>query len=501
MNHSKTTAALAAFFSLFALTGASAAGTEMTSPTPAVPSSAARTSDTAVLAANQTTAAPTTVEVSPLKAAAEKPAAAADVKSVEAESVRSESADAKPADTDAANAESAEAKSTDVEAADVKAAAAKSADAEAETSAAPAAKTALPAGSEATGFTDVPPDYWAAKSIRVMTSQGYISGYSNKTFKPEQPMTREEAAALFDRLIGGTPPVILAMSFTDITSDRWSATAIEAVARKNIISGYGDKTYRPNQKMSRQEFAVVADNYLHYLGYQLDDPTKLEDIAYRDQKFTAPWAQDAVRELAYLGILSYDPNHLFNPEKYITRAEATEIIYRMTSSQEAVALRNTIQRAKVEKKVDFLLDRTFGSQADFYKLGLTYWQDNKLHIAIKDKKQLTKAEKSFASVKDSDLANYTVLQSASMTQADFDLIQTEATNIYKTDEPRGTILSVQPDPDHNSLIMNVTSASALTRRELNKKLGKKLTLNVLTPGSYAPVNRPGTFTAVKIVRK
>ena len=43
--------------------------------------------------------------------------------------------------------------------------------------------------------------------------------------------------------------------------------------------------------MSRQEFAVVADNYLHYLGYTTDDPTVLDQVAYGDQKFVAPWAQ------------------------------------------------------------------------------------------------------------------------------------------------------------------------------------------------------------------
>lgn len=66
--------------------------------------------------------------------------------------------------------------------------------------------------------------------------------------------------------------------------------------------------------MSRQEFAVVADNYLHYLGYTTEDPTALDNIAYGDQKFVAPWAQDAVRELASLGFTLYTPGTLFNPE-------------------------------------------------------------------------------------------------------------------------------------------------------------------------------------------
>lgn len=107
---------------------------------------------------------------------------------------------------------------------------------------------------------------------------------------------------------------MLSSSFKDITSDRWSANAIERVAQLNIISGYGDNTYRPEQFMSRQEFAVVADNYIHYLGYNTDDQAAMEAVHYTDQKFIAPWAQSAVRELAALGFLHYQPRLLFSPE-------------------------------------------------------------------------------------------------------------------------------------------------------------------------------------------
>ena len=150
-------------------------------------------------------------------------------------------------------------------------------------------------------FTDVPSDFWAANSISTVTKANLMKGYSDGTFRPNQPMTREEVAALFNNITDDGTAAFLSSKFKDITSDRWSALAIESVARKNIISGYGDDTYKPEKYMSRQEFAVVADNYIHYLGYTTEDPTVLDSVAYGDQKFVAPWAQDAVRELAYLG--------------------------------------------------------------------------------------------------------------------------------------------------------------------------------------------------------
>lgn len=112
-------------------------------------------------------------------------------------------------------------------------------------------------------FTDVPSDFWAANSISTVTKANLMKGYSDGTFRPNQPMTREEVAALFNNITDDGTAAFLSSKFKDITSDRWSALAIESVARKNIISGYGDDTYKPEKYMSRQEFAVVADNYIH----------------------------------------------------------------------------------------------------------------------------------------------------------------------------------------------------------------------------------------------
>ena len=113
-------------------------------------------------------------------------------------------------------------------------------------------------------FSDVPSDFWAANSISTVTKANLMKGYSDGTFRPNQPMTREEVAALFNNITDDGTAAFLSSKFKDITSDRWSALAIESVARKNIISGYGDNTYTPKTYMHRQEYALHADNKLNY---------------------------------------------------------------------------------------------------------------------------------------------------------------------------------------------------------------------------------------------
>lgn len=318
-------------------------------------------------------------------------------------------------------------------------------------------------------FRDVPSTYWAAQSIATMTQQNLISGYSDGTFRPDKPLTREEAASLFSKLINEPSAVMISSTFSDITSDRWSALAIEAVARKNIISGYGDNTYRPEQFMSRQEFAVVADNYLHYLGYETQDPTILDNIAYSDQKFVASWAQDAVRELASLHFLHYNPRNLFNPEKYITRAEATEITYRMTQGDTGKAFKDTLMKQKTEAAADALIVRTFGKNYDFRQHGVKYWKGDTLWVAFANADDAKEYGAAIAFATDKSDLRHLRLTTGPLTQAAIDDMQTDAAYAYHQALADGTILDVYPNTSVKQLVIVVNHLPDAVRKDLSKR--------------------------------
>ena len=325
-------------------------------------------------------------------------------------------------------------------------------------------------------FTDVPPQFWAYNSITKMTKEGFMSGYKNGTFKPNDPLSREEAASLFSKMIGEPPSIMLASSFTDITSDRWSSLAIESVARANIISGYGDKTYRPEQYMSRQEFAVVADKYLHYQGYRTEDPTALDNIHFSDQKFIAPWAQSSVRELALFGFINYSTTGLFNPEKYVTRSEAAEITYRMLYSKAAETLQSTISQQQMEETARNLIKKTFGESYDFHNRGAMFWRDGKLVISFTSPKDVKAITAETAYIQDKHFLDNHIITTGSYSLGDFDTLQTDAAFLYRQLEPTGTILGVTPTPNVDGLIVTVDTAKPATITTFTKKFGKKIQL-------------------------
>ena len=325
-------------------------------------------------------------------------------------------------------------------------------------------------------FTDVPPQFWAYNSITKMTKEGFMSGYKNGTFKPNDPLSREEAASLFSKMIGEPPSIMLASSFTDITSDRWSSLAIESVARANIISGYGDKTYRPEQYMSRQEFAVVADKYLHYQGYRTEDPTALDNIHFSDQKFIAPWAQSSVRELALFGFINYSTTGLFNPEKYVTRSEAAEITYRMLYSKAAETLQSTISQQQMEETARNLIKKTFGDSYDFHNRGAMFWRDGKLVISFTSPKDVKAITAETAYIQDKHFLDNHIITTGSYSLGDFDTLQTDAAFLYRQLEPTGTILGVTPTPNVDGLIITVDTVKPATLTAFTKKFGKKIQL-------------------------
>lgn len=325
-------------------------------------------------------------------------------------------------------------------------------------------------------FTDVPPQFWAYNSITKMTKEGFMSGYKNGTFKPNDPLSREEAASLFSKMIGEPPSIMLASSFTDITSDRWSSLAIESVARANIISGYGDKTYRPEQYMSRQEFAVVADKYLHYQGYRTEDPTALDNIHFSDQKFIAPWAQSSVRELALFGFINYSNTGLFNPEKYVTRSEAAEITYRMLYSKAAETLQATISQQQMEETARNLIKKTFGESYDFHNRGAMFWRDGKLVISFTSPNDVKAITAETAYIQDKHFLDNHIITTGSYSLGDFDTLQTDAAFLYRQLEPTGTILGVTPTPNVDGLIITVDTVKPATLTAFTKKFGKKIQL-------------------------
>ncbi len=104
-------------------------------------------------------------------------------------------------------------------------------------------------------FSDVPPSHWAANHIGFMQQFGIITGYSDGSFRPDAPVTRAEFSAIatrFEKLTEGTK------SFTDVPPTHWAAKYINFAATRGWVNGYSDGTFRPENPIVRAEVAAVT---------------------------------------------------------------------------------------------------------------------------------------------------------------------------------------------------------------------------------------------------
>ena len=104
-------------------------------------------------------------------------------------------------------------------------------------------------------FSDVTSAHWAANYIGYMEQFGIVRGYSDGTFRPNAPITRAEFAAIccrFEQLTDGTA------TFTDVPASHWAAKSIAYAATRGWVTGYADGTFKPNNNITRAEVSAVT---------------------------------------------------------------------------------------------------------------------------------------------------------------------------------------------------------------------------------------------------
>ena len=149
----------------------------------------------------------------------------------------------------------------------------------------------------------------------------YIIGYEDGTVRPEGYITRAEVATIFFRLMTDEyRETYWATSnlFTDVAQANWYNNGVSTTANVGWIAGYPDGTYRPNNNITRAEFATIA---ARFLSGDYNGENMFTDI-------DGHWAADYINRAAAIGWITGYAGQ-FRPDDYITRAEAVTLINRM----------------------------------------------------------------------------------------------------------------------------------------------------------------------------
>lgn len=178
-------------------------------------------------------------------------------------------------------------------------------------------------------FQDLGDAAWAADAINFLAKKGVVTGYDETTFNPNGSVTRAEFAKMISSLYNlvNSSSKFATQSFTDVPKDAWYFNYVEVCAQLGIVNGYGDKTFAPNNLISRQEMAVIISRAAKVMGTKL---TAVKDAkTFADANLIADYAAAAIDELQRAGIISGTSDTTFEPTAGCTRAQAATIIYNL----------------------------------------------------------------------------------------------------------------------------------------------------------------------------
>lgn len=173
------------------------------------------------------------------------------------------------------------------------------------------------------GYRDID-GHWAETAITALSKEGIVSGYADYKFEPDRAITRAEGAALLVRAFGPKSDPIR-LSFKDLTTRHWAYGAIAEAVSSGYMAGYPNKTFGPDRPMTRAEMAVM---FGHAAGVQ---PIAVKGAPYTDVS-ASNWASPMLAAMRAKGWISGYPGNRFLPGQFASRAEFTSMLFRIRNS-------------------------------------------------------------------------------------------------------------------------------------------------------------------------
>ena len=167
--------------------------------------------------------------------------------------------------------------------------------------------------------------HWATDDILFAAEREIFRGVGGGRFDPNGTMTRAMFVTVLWRIAGS--PAAGSAAFDDVAADAWYADAVAWGALNDIVKGYGNDRFGPNDLVTREQMCALIVRYLDCAGFTL--PAQTEAAGFADAAAISGWAADAVAFCQTRGLVNGRPNALFDPAASATRAENCAVFHRL----------------------------------------------------------------------------------------------------------------------------------------------------------------------------
>jgi parallel beta-helix repeat protein len=173
-----------------------------------------------------------------------------------------------------------------------------------------------------TAFKDVPTGYWAKTYIEALAAQNIIAGFPDGSFKPNEPVTRAQFAAIINKAFK-PKSTRAAITFKDVASNYWAYNAIQSASSSPFLSGYPDFTFKPEQQIPRVQALVAMANGLGLTASSQSIISFYIDAGKIPSYAVGPVAAATLRQL----VINYPNVKELAPQRQATRADIAAFVY------------------------------------------------------------------------------------------------------------------------------------------------------------------------------
>ena len=188
-------------------------------------------------------------------------------------------------------------------------------------------------GTGANPFTDVSEKDWFYGDVMFVYENGLMLGTSKTLFSPHGTATRGMMATILWRMEGSPAPKGK-NSFTDVEAGKWYADAITWTAENGIFAGYGKDKFGPDDPITREQLAAIFYRYADYKGYDLTVKGNLDK--FKDADKITDYAKTAMQWAVGSGLVKGKSGNLLDPQGTATRAEIAAMLHRFIEKYELV---------------------------------------------------------------------------------------------------------------------------------------------------------------------
>ena len=188
-------------------------------------------------------------------------------------------------------------------------------------------------GTGANPFTDVSEKDWFYSDVMFVYENGLMLGTSKTLFSPHGTATRGMMATILWRMEGSPAPKGK-NSFTDVEAGKWYADAITWTAENGIFAGYGKDKFGPDDPITREQLAAIFYRYADYKGYDLTVKGNLD--TFKDADKITDYAKTAMQWAVGSGLMKGKSGNLLDPQGTATRAEIAAMLHRFIEKYELV---------------------------------------------------------------------------------------------------------------------------------------------------------------------